>query len=151
MPEEKQDHKVKERKRGQSWKPPGHTLKKLQTGRKGWHEHRSVTPMVVPSKRRTYQEQGIGGPNQPPHSPTVSFLSGFQYIFLTSFILTLICLMNVCHHILWLFYTMLSLCFWDYLLPRLFVALVNFCLLISHCLLMDGNNKFFLQQHLLTH
>lgn len=48
-----QDHKVKERKRGYSWKPPGHTLKKLQTERKGWREHRSVTPMVVPSKRRT--------------------------------------------------------------------------------------------------
>lgn len=82
MPEEKQDHKVKERKRGQSWKPPGHTLKKLQTGRKGWHEHRSVTPMVVPSKRRTYQEQGIGGPNQPPHSLTSEFFEWFSiYIF----------------------------------------------------------------------
>ena len=99
--------------------------------------------MVVPSKRRTYQEQGIGGPNQPPHSPTREFFEWFSIYIFELFYFDFDLFDECMSSYIVAFLYMLSLCFWDYLLPRLFVALVNFCLLVSHCLLMDGNNKLF--------
>ena len=73
----------------------------------------------------------------------MSFLSGFQYIYFELFYFDFDLFDECMSSYIVAFLYMLSLCFWDYLLPRLFVALVNFCLLVSHCLLMDGNNKLF--------